>query len=90
MTAFYEGRLELEPEQSRDLLRVLGESGARLSDRLGLPPDVSRTELVHRARSGLASWASLDALGAVDGPTRLAVSVGRRAYERVVVEAAES
>ncbi|MGE0170978.1 dynamin family protein [Nocardioides sp.] len=83
----YEGRLgDLSASDVDDLLRITGERGASPAARLGLPPGTPVEELRAQGRDGLRRWAELDVIGGFDGPTRFAVAVARRAYERLLGE----
>ncbi|WP_298798353.1 dynamin family protein [uncultured Pseudonocardia sp.] len=87
LRAHYEGRLrDLSDSDIDDLLRITGERGASPAARLNLPPGTPVEELRAQARVGLRRWAELDVIGGFDGPTRFAVAVARRAYERLLGE----
>jgi hypothetical protein len=87
LRSYYEGRLAgLAPADADDLLRIMGERGASPAARLGLEPGTGADVLRARAHEGLRRWAELDVIGGFDGPTRFAVAVARRAYERMVAE----
>jgi hypothetical protein len=84
LRAFYEGELHLSAADGDELLRATGEYGARAHARLGLPAATGVDELSTAARKRLRYWRELDAAGGFSGPTRVAVSVLVRTYERIV------
>ena len=86
LRAYYDKRLELSPSDGAELLRITGEHGPSPAARLGLPHHATAEELTERARHGLRHWAELDVGAGFAGTTRLAVAVGRRAYERLIGE----
>jgi hypothetical protein len=86
LRAYYDGRLRLSAADGADLLRATGEYGDRLSDRLGLPAEATVPELKAVALRQSRHWAALDVLGGESGPTRLAISVLRRTYDRILAE----
>jgi hypothetical protein len=89
LRAYYDGRLTLSAADGADLLRATGEHGDRLSDRLGLPPGSTVDELKAVALRQSRHWAELDVLGGANGPTRLAIAVLRRTYDRILTELIE-
>ncbi|HEY8986343.1 MAG TPA: dynamin family protein [Streptomyces sp.] len=58
---YYRGTWKPRPAQVQDLLRLTGEHGPALTDRLGLPPTASHTELRAAAVALSARWAAASA-----------------------------
>jgi Dynamin family len=84
LRAFYEGRLDLCEADGAELLRATGEHGSQSHALLGLPADTAPAVLATTARQRLRYWRERDAWGGFAGPTRVAVSVLVRTYERLV------
>ncbi len=84
LRAYYEGKLEFSGAEGAELLRATGEHGSPAHARLGLPAESPLEELVASARLRLRHWREQDAIGGFIGPTRVAVSVMIRTYERLI------
>ncbi|GAB3983404.1 isoniazid-induced dynamin-like GTPase IniC [Actinoallomurus acanthiterrae] len=82
----YEGLLDLNEADVEEMLRVTGERGSSIRDRLGLPATATWKELAAFARDRLSHWAALGLDPGYSGPTRTAIRVVRRAYDRLVEE----
>ena len=86
LRAYYDGKLELSEEDCADLLRVTGEHGRSVRAVLGLGSESTVDDLRATAARRARRWAELDVLGGFTGSTRLAVSVLRRSYDRIIGE----
>lgn len=84
LRAFYDGWLDLTEEEGAELLRVTGELGQSAAARLGHPPGTGAEELSARARLRLAYWRERQIWDGFAGPTREAVRVLVKAYERII------
>ncbi|MFC4120935.1 dynamin family protein [Nonomuraea zeae] len=82
----YEGRLELTGPQLEEVLRVTGEHGRAVPERLGLTAGAGRDQILARARERVAYWAGAEAAGSHAGTTRVACQVIRRSYERILTQ----
>jgi hypothetical protein len=69
-----------------ELLRITGEHGTTLADRLGLPLDADTTQLHACAQQRLAHWATVTADPTHAGSTRRAAQVLRRSYELLLTQ----
>jgi hypothetical protein len=87
---FYDGVLTFTPAEGAELLRVTGEYGIGVPDRLGITADAPAASQLSVARERLGYWASRDIDPGYAGPTRRAVQVLRRTYERMVAGLAAS
>ena len=72
---YYENRVDLG-DLADEFLRVVGERGGTLPQRLGLPDNTPIDRLVAHAKERLAVWAAL-AEGPVYGPTHRAALTTR-------------
>jgi GTPase SAR1 family protein len=85
---YYDGAVQLSESQAAELVRVAGQHGTSLADRLGLPMDVSADALATQARELHARWAAFTADPSHGTATRRAGYTMRRAAERLLTEAA--
>jgi len=85
----YAGRLTLTAADTEELLRVLGERGADLAARLGQPAGARPEELLAVLGRRLLLWRGVDAAAPYSGPTRTAVSLLVRCYERMLASLQE-
>ena len=86
----YEGRLDLDPEETAQLLAVTGEHGTSCARRLGLPDEVPAdpaviAQLLTLAQERRAAWhlRATDDIG-TDRATLAAAAVIARSYERLI------
>jgi Dynamin family len=85
---YYDGALQLSDGQAADLIRMAGQHGTSLADRLGLPACASADALASRARELHARWAAFTADPSHLAATRRAGYTMRRTAERLLAEAA--
>lgn len=88
---YYEGRLKLSAEETRQLLTVTGERGPEPWARLGTASETSPAELKSLADTHIRFWAyrATDMLNR-DGAARYAATVIQRSYERVRHQVAQA
>jgi hypothetical protein len=84
LRAYYAGSLELPTAAAAELLRMTGERGRRTCDRLNLPADSTREQLLEHASARLKYWRIRQVGGGFVGPTRETVRLLARSYERMV------
>jgi len=78
----YDGALALDPPEVDELLRVTGESGTSVGERLGVEAGAAPGDLIAQAGRRVAYW-SARAEFATQKPTRDAARTLRRSYERL-------
>jgi len=81
---YYNGELDLTEDDAAELLRVTGEHGVWVTDRLGLDRRATLEEMYARAQQRLAYWADRDTDPGLIGATSAAARTLRRSYERLV------
>jgi hypothetical protein len=86
---YYDGRITLDAADVTDILRVTGEYGHRVGDRLCLPETVPVDDAQRVARSRLSRWAHIAEDPLNDRPTRTAARVIRRSYDILLAELAQ-
>jgi GTPase SAR1 family protein len=86
---YYEGALELEGSEEDEMLRVTGESGTSVAERLGESAGASPQVLLGIASRRIAHW-SARAEFAANKATRDAAKTIRRSYERLAALARAS
>ena len=79
------GRLALGDGDVANALRILGEHGRLLPDRLGLPGTASAVEFATRASARKDHWARLDGLP-FNGPTKRSCRIVLRACDELLAE----
>ena len=81
---YYEDRLTLSEPELHEALRVTGEHGVWITDRLGLDRGATLDEMYERADQRRAFWSSLSTDPEIRGETASATRVLRRSYEILV------
>jgi GTPase SAR1 family protein len=80
------GELHLDDAQVADLLRVAGERGLSVPERLGLPATTGDAECLATARAGWERWASVSSGPPRDGPTRYVAGALLRRHEHLIAD----
>ncbi|GAA0398735.1 isoniazid inducible gene protein IniC [Acrocarpospora corrugata] len=80
----YDGLLTFNGPQVAELLRLTGQHGLRLTDRLDLDPAADPTTQAAKAHERLIYWAGVDIDPSCRGATRRAAQVIRQSYELII------
>jgi hypothetical protein len=83
---YWQGLLTFTAGEGEELLRVAGERGPRLTDRLGVPEVTQSGELAFIAAAGHERWSRAVLDTAYRGPSRAACTVMLRAYDEITDE----
>lgn len=86
----YNGRLQFGDREVEELLRVTGEHGVWITDRLGLASDATLDDMYATARQRLDHWARLTTDPTLYGETKASAHTLRRSYERLVFHVGEA
>lgn len=91
LRSYYEGKLELSPEEVKQLLDVTGEHGTHCGQRLGLKEESTLVDMMKVAQTQMQAWQfrASDPFGA--SPQMLeAARVMTRSYERIIYHLKEA
>ena len=87
---YYRGLLTLTEAEAAEILRVTGEHGVWITDRLGLGRQATLDEMYHRAAQRLDYWRDRSDDPELAGYTKLAAQSLRRSYELLVYHVGEA
>jgi hypothetical protein len=86
---FYAGSLRFEGDDASELLRVVGESGTTLEERLGLEHGVPLAAVIERAEQRAGHWRTRSNDFGLDRKSLRAARVLARSYDRILHRARE-
>jgi hypothetical protein len=83
LEAFYQGRLDLGPQEVAEILRVSGEQGRSVAARLGMPDKTPLPELIALADARASAWMNGGEVFGLDGATAAAARQVGLSYGRI-------